>query len=54
MNDYALAKLLHNEYETRFSNPNTNEKVHFTKELRLISTFSALPVAIAIIATFLF
>ena len=54
MNDYALAKLLHNEYESQFSNPNTNEKVQFTRELRLISTFTALPVALAILATILY
>ena len=54
MNDYALAKLLHNEYEAKFSNPDTNEKVHFTKDIRVISAFTALPVALAIVATFLF
>ncbi len=54
MNDYALAKLLHNEYETTFSNPDTNENVQFRNEIRLSSVVIGLPLAVAIFSAILF
>ena len=52
MNDYALAKLLHNEYESRFSNPDTNEKVQFNQGIRV--AFAGVPVALAVFTALFF
>lgn len=54
MNDYALAKLLHNEYESRFSNPDTNEHVQFNSGIRMTSVAIGLPLALAIFSVILF
>lgn len=53
MNDYALAKLLHNEYETTYANPVNRENVRGFN-LSAASIIVALPLAIYAATTFFF
>ncbi|MFT5194743.1 MAG: hypothetical protein ACI9EW_000771 [Cellvibrionaceae bacterium] len=54
MNDYALARLLHNEYQTTYSNPNSRDNVKGLTKFSTASIMVALPVAFYAIASFLF
>ena len=53
MNDYALAKLLHNEYETTYSNPVNRENVRGLN-VPVASIIVALPLAFYAISTIIF
>ena len=53
MNDYALAKLLHNEYESTYSNPSYKENVRVSN-VSVASIIVALPMAFIAISNFLF
>ena len=53
MNDYALAKLLHNEYETTYSNPVNRENVRGSN-ISVASIIVALPLAFYAITSILF
>ncbi|MFK7799994.1 MAG: hypothetical protein AB8G95_00045 [Anaerolineae bacterium] len=53
MNDYALAKLLHDEYELTYSNPDNRENVKGSG-VSVASIIVALPLAFYAAITFLF
>ena len=53
MNDYALAKLLHNEYESTYANPVNRENVRGVN-VSAASIIVALPLAFYAVASFLF
>lgn len=51
MNDYALARLLHSEYQNNYSSPVVNENVQFTRGIKFVSIIAALPLAIYIVSS---
>ena len=53
MNDYALARLLHSEYQNNYSSPDVNENVQFTRGIKFVSVIAGLPLAIYFISAVL-